>query len=89
MAKKEIAVEKYGAKLSAERKRLEALIHAGKSQQCRSHASAAGRGGVRGDAEQQVQSQLCPSVNLSCDVTPEQPLWSRPLTIPATARVTR
>jgi len=28
-------------------------------QQCRSHASAAGRGGVRGDAEPQVQSQLC------------------------------
>ena len=33
-------------------------------QQCRSHASAAGRGGVRGDAEPQVQSQLGPAADL-------------------------
>ena len=33
-------------------------------QQCRSHASAAGRGGVRGDAEPQVQSQLCPAADI-------------------------
>ena len=101
MAKKEIAVKKYVVKLSAEeRKRLEALIHAGKNsarmltrarillkadvseagegwsdsanlggaghqrQQRRAHASAAGRGGVRGDAEAQVQSQLRPAADL-------------------------
>jgi len=33
-------------------------------QQRRSHASAAGRGGVRGDAEAQVQPQLCPAADL-------------------------
>ena len=33
-------------------------------QQRRAYASAAGRGGVRGDAEAQVQSQLCPAADL-------------------------
>ena len=33
-------------------------------QQCRSHASAAGRGGVRGDAEAQVQSQFRPAADI-------------------------
>src|SRR5208282_2052170 len=32
-------------------------------QQCRSHASATGRGGVRGDAEAQVQPQLRPAAD--------------------------
>ena len=43
MAKKEIAVKKYVVKLSAEeRKRLEALLHAGKSS-----GANADEGGVR------------------------------------------
>jgi hypothetical protein len=32
-------------------------------QQCRSHASATGRGGVRGDAEAQIQPQLRPAAD--------------------------
>src|SRR5208337_328440 len=33
-------------------------------QQCRSHSSATGRGGVRGDAEAQIQPQLRPTADI-------------------------
>ena len=48
-------------------RRVERQRHLGSAghqhQQCRSHASATGRGGVRGDAEPQVQPQLRPAAD--------------------------